>query len=353
MSSNRPSKKVEDKEETKNRPKITDYINYHPRVGPLQLIEFGYPGSGKSSHATATIILCLERKNECVLMHGDVACEWRHFLRYSKYVKKILVLVHKEAQIERKNFPSQKEIASKYKVELEIRKLDFHTMNIVDCLEDKQITVVYDDCFAPASKTQLWVNIAKQLIFRMKKNNLTITYLCHETSNYYPQTARGEQWNSVDRFCDYFVFFRKRGIRAFLLSQLENEVYDRLRKKCIYRVYRRCYPSNRTHAKKIKKYILKMRIDHYHLFFGDLFNPMRRNKATKEIRSKWLMIPRDLLNLNGRDISTTTYETDSKLTEIIVNTYHYTESIREAAKILGVARDTVRGHLVKAGVTYS
>ena len=62
-------------------PDIEDFINYNKNVGPLQLLEVGYPGTGKSSHATNILIKCLARKKETAIMHGDLTCEWRHFLR--------------------------------------------------------------------------------------------------------------------------------------------------------------------------------------------------------------------------------------------------------------------------------
>lgn len=282
------------------RPVIEDFINFNSKVGPLQLLEIGYPGSGKSSHATQLLIKCFERNNnghkETAIMHGDLSCEWRHFLRYSKFVKKIKVLIPKGVEPIRIGI----ENLYNYKVNLDIiSELDFNSINFIEHLKAKELTVVYDDCFNSISKTKLWMRIASQLISREKLLDHTITYLCHEAGNYYPQTARGDQWSDVDSFCERFVYFRKMNIRAILLAQLENEVYERLRKKCIYRVYRICYPSNRTHAKRIKKYILKMKISNYHLFYGDIFNPLRENKATKEIRSRSMMIPCELINLNG------------------------------------------------------
>jgi hypothetical protein len=231
-------------------------------------------------------------------MHGDVSCEWRHFLRYPKYIDKINILVPKEAIIHQTSNIQRTLVQGKYHVPFEFHFLDFNELNIISFLEKRHVTVVYDDCFDRQSKTILWEEIARQLTFRETKHNITTTYLCHEAGNYYPQTARGQQWEAVEGFADYFVLFRKRKIRALLLTQLENEIYDRIRKKCMWRMYRRCYPSNRSHAKAIRKYILRMRIDNYHLFFGDLYNPMRSNEATKEIGSEWYMIPRDLLNLN-------------------------------------------------------
>ena len=312
------------------RPVISDFINYNKNVGPLQCLWVGYPGTGKSSHALQVAIKCLKRPNETLLCHGDIACEWKHFLRYSKFLDKILILIPAELgqkNIHLKNFTN----FDNYNVELEFKYLPFADLDIISHLAVRQVTVVYDDCFEPEDKTALWNQIAWQLISRTELLNVTITYLCHEAGNYYPQTARGKQWHAIDRFCDYFVFFRKRGIRAMLLTQLESEVYDRLRKKCIYKVYRICYPTNRTHSKKISKYILKMKINNYHLFFGDLYNPMRSNKATLEITRNFLMIPRVLIKLN-REYNGTWEEGEEYSFETTIKSKHRISLGRQAEK---------------------
>lgn len=278
-------------------PDIEDFINFKKKVGPLQLLEIGYPGTGKSSHATQVIIKCLERPRECVIMHGDLTCEWKHFLNYSKYIKKVIVLLPENAKLIFKNIDKLQ--SNKYKVDLEFITVDYTKFNVVDYLEEKCITVIYDDCFRPIDKTLLWVRLAQQLVSRDKKLNYVITYLCHETGNYYPQSAKGKQWEAVDEFISYFNFFRKMNIRAILLSQLETEVYDRLRKKCIWKAYRICYPSDRSHARLIKKYVKKMSIENYNLFYGDLFSPLNKNKPTNEIRIRTMIIPRVLIELNG------------------------------------------------------
>lgn len=278
------------------KPVIDDFINFNKNVGPLQMLIIGYPGTGKSNQATSILIKCLERENECALMHGDIACEWRHYLKYSKYVDQINLILPKDVELEKIGMEN---LDNGYKVPINKIELNYNNANFVDYLHPKELTVVYDDCFTSISKTYLWQKIAHQLITRSKNVDMTITYLCHEAGNYYPQTAKGNQWEYIDNFCEYFVFFRKMNIRAMLLSQLENEVYDRLRKKCIWRSYRICYPLQRTHARLIRKYILKMNIQHYHLFFGDLYNPLCSNEKTLEIKSKSLLIPRILIDLNG------------------------------------------------------
>ncbi len=307
----------------------------------------GYPGTGKSSHATQVIIKCLERKKETVIMHGDITCEWKHFLNYPKYVKKITVLFHKGIKIVKRNLDP----LFKYKVELEfIYDLDFEKINVVDYLKKKSILVLYDDCFTAPSKTILWVNIARQLISRDKLLDYTITYLCHEAGNIYPQTGRGKQWEALDEFVSYFVYFRRMGIRAILLTQLETEVYDRIRKKCIWKVYRICYPADRGHSRLIKKYIKKMSINNYHIFFGDLYSPLNSNSPTLEIRTKTMIIPRVLINLKGGVDSN--HPAHLKTTKLLGKSIHLLhdsyQSERKVAKMLGVTRSMVRTHLKHA-----
>lgn len=321
-------------------PDIDDFINYNKNVGPLQLLEVGYPGTGKSSHATSVIIKCFERKNETVLMHGDITCEWKHFLNYPRYIKKIKVLFHKDIIIVKRNIKLL--FDDKYKVALEfIIDLDFNNLNIIDYLEDKTIVVVYDDCFDAVSKTLLWVNIARQLITRDKLLNFTITYLCHEAGNIFPQTVKGKQWEALDEFVSYFVYFRRMGIRAMLLTQIETEVYDRIRKKCIWKVYRICYPADRGHSRLIKKYIKKMSIKNYHIFFGDLFSPLNSNKPTLEIRTRTMIIPRVLINLKG-GTSGTNGQTQKNLLrkEIAMRMKENGDSMRKIAKTLDCSLST-------------
>lgn len=327
-------------------PDIEDFINYNKNVGPLQLLEVGYPGTGKSSHATQLLIKCFERKKETAIMHGDLTCEWRHFLRYSKYIKKIKVLIPKlKDKIHAVNVYN---LPEKYpKVELLFfEDLDFSKLNVIKYLEDKSIVVIYDDCFTAESKTLLWKDIAHKLISRRIKLDYTITYLCHEAGNYYPQTARKEQWEAVDDFVSYFVYFRKMNIRAILLTQLETEVYDRLRKKCIWKVYRICYPSDRGHARLIKKYIKKMSIENYNLFYGDLYSPLNKNKPTREIRVRSMMIPRILVNLNEPpEKANKQTKKDALINKMIRSLYEKDYSIAKIAEMCSISRETIHRRL--------
>jgi hypothetical protein len=63
MSQSKEMKPVEEIDES-YLPVINDFINYNKKVGPLQAIEVGYPGSGKSSHATSIVINCHGKKEE-------------------------------------------------------------------------------------------------------------------------------------------------------------------------------------------------------------------------------------------------------------------------------------------------
>ena len=93
-----------------------------------------------------------------------------------------------------------------------------------------------------------------------------------------------------------FVKLRKRLVRAYLITQVENEIFDRIRKKCFYRIYRDAFPSNQSHRKIVKKHLLKMDISHYHFFRGNQYLCNNKNPKADEIEDIWLMIPNKYLD---------------------------------------------------------
>lgn len=322
-------------------PTIDGFINYKPKVGPSQLLSIGYPGSGKSNHASSIVSRCLQRPKEMALMHGDIACEWRHYLLHSKYVKGINLILPKGVELEfvrktRKN------------LKWETFEVDYKKINIIDYLEPNKLTVLYDGFLVDESKTILWGDIAKQLYLRNDYHDHAITYLCHEAHHVYPQSASGDQWKAINNFCTYFAHFRKRLIRSIMLAHIESEVFSRVRQKCYWRVYRDAFPTNPTHRKIVKKYIFKMGINKYHLFRGDLYVPLNKNPKMKEVNGIWLMLPRDLIELNGDSPSRTVDthpETKKCLENIIKGKYANLGSLRGVASDLGISTDTVKRYI--------
>lgn len=288
-------------------PKVIDFIDYNLNVGPLQAVYCGFPGSGKSNHATSIVTRCLEDrpdyKGEMVLMHGDIACEWRHYLLHSQYVTKI-ILVFPRQVMEPDNLIQEFNINyADYKVPVErtIIDLEKEDWNIVtkEYMQPNCITVLYDDCFHDIDRTILWANIARQLAYRTVYLNNTITYLCHEAHEIFPQTAAGEQWQAIQDFISAFSLWRKRKIRAILISHQESEIYERVRKKCYWKFFRDSFPSNSYMRQVVFKHILKTKISTYHMFKGVKYRARNDSSKLKEINENWLMIPRVLISLNG------------------------------------------------------
>lgn len=334
-----------------------DFIDYNTNVGPLQLIMSGYPGSGKSNHASSIIAKSIQRTKELAIMHGDIGTEWRHYLNFSKYLTGIILLIPTQIKndltfitndIVSNSFPS--EIKENYKVKLEIKYIDFEKFQITDYFKENWLTVLYDGCFIDETRTQLWEQIAKQLIFRTKFYNNTMTYLCHEAHKIYPQTASSKQWKAIIRFVMYFGEFRKRLIRSVLLTHSETDVFDMVRKRCYWKVYRDAFPTNPRHRKIVKEYVFNMAIHKYHVFKGELYAPLQQNEKMKEIKNQWLMLPRDLIKLNwGTDPKTTSKRNYSDLVmKMVVNSYNLYQSKRKTAEKLGIDYGTVDRYLKMA-----
>lgn len=343
-------------------PKIDDYINYNEDVGPLQLLSTGYPGSGKSNHSIATIVKCMRLehsgKKEMLLTHGDNCCEWRHFLRY-KATKDILVLVPNNVNIEYIYENSN----NKYIHQFKTQKIDYSKLQIMDYMKPGQVTVVYDDHFSDEMKAILWGIIWFQLVTRKKLYNYTITYLCHEVGNLFPQTAYDDQWRAVNFASAMFVKLRKRLVRAYLVTQVETEIFDRVRKKCYFRIYRDAFPTGAYHRKIVKNRILTTTIETYHLFKGMKYRPDNKNPKADEIKDMWLMIPERFIETfihpdlplsikkRKKNKNLINVNTDKSFNTAIENTYYKNDcKINKTSEYLGIDPRTVSKRLKEIGV---
>jgi hypothetical protein len=321
-------------------PEIKDFIDYKKEVGPLQMVYIGYPGSGKSNHVTSIQLQCIGDKREMGLTHGDLSCEWRHFTRYRKN-KDIDIKVLVPEGIADKIFwegPAEYGPASWIPV-------DYNKFNIVDYLEPGVLVVVYDDCFRSFTKTLLWTRIMSDIWRRRIKNDHAVSYFCHEAGNTYPQSATKQQWKALDEYSELLVHFRKRKVRAIYVSQLENEIYYRLREKCIWRIYRMAMPSNKSRAKKIIKYFKRQTIKHYHIFFGEIFRPLNSNPCLEETESEWLMIPHRFIDLKSDSPGGRTDGQNDIAARMIRNVYEKAGSCRKAAELLGIDKNTVNKYI--------
>lgn len=337
-------------------PRIQDFINYNRHVGPLQALSAGFPGSGKSNQATNIVIDCLQDrpgyKGEMALMHGDVACEWRHFLLYSKYVKKIILVF--PSRIKDHLFISPDvNWENNYKVPVVVKTIDLlqEDWNLVtpEYFQPNCLTVLYDDCFTDIDRTVLWSEIGKQLAFRTEFIDNTFTYLCHEAHEIFPQTASGDQWRSIQDFISSFSLWRKRGIRSIMICHQESEVFERLRKKCYWKIYRDSFPSHWYMRSVIMKNILKTTIATYHLFFGMKYRANNNSKKMKEISGNWLIIPRVSINLKGEAQETNQPKSESRFNLLLYNLYESgSYTLRELADLTGYnTHTTIRDRIEK------
>jgi hypothetical protein len=91
-----------------------------------------------------------------------------------------------------------------------------------------------------------------------------------------------------------------------------------------------------------------MAIHKYHLFKGDLYVPLNENPKMKEINGIWLLIPRELIQLNGEDASETRKihpETEKCLRGIIWRTYLKLGSLNATAEELEIGVSTAKRHV--------
>ena len=324
------------------KPTVKRFIEYNPRVGPDSMVIIGYPGTGKSVHANKIAIECIRDNNEIGLTHGDVLCEWRHFLNYKVPVK---LIVPKGLDY---TFMIGNDIRKLNRKYLSIHEEEYPPKNVTDYLEPGTMTAIYDDCFDSQTKTLLWNNIIKPVILRPKHVNNVVLYLNHEAGVAYPQTATKDQWKSVDLFSEYFVYFRKCYVRAILLCQIETEIYSRIREKCMWRIYRISLPGKHSIGRPIRKYAPRMRRDQYHIFYGSLYTALNSNPRINEIKAIWKLLPRDLIYLN---IESPNGDAEGKkipqiqkcLTKLL--DYTLTESdisIYKLSKLSGLSENTIR-----------
>jgi len=205
-----------------------------------------------------------------------------------------------------------------------------------------ELVVVYDDCMDSTSKTNLWTKIAKSLVLRNTHVDKPVCYLNNEAGITYPELAGKDQWRYLDEFAEYFVYFRKAFVRAILLSQLETEIYHRIRGKCIWKIFRIAVPGKHSIGRPVRKYARRMRRDNYHIFYGELFTPLNLNPKINEIKSIWKFLPSDLINLNGEEGIHPSSTKNELLSKALNNLYENFSSDRQLAELTGLDFRTVQ-----------
>jgi hypothetical protein len=202
---------------------ITDWVENaidRPNLAlPMGMV--GPTGTGKTNFAWGVLWLCAQQ-GDCVLIPGDAACEFRHFLLYTKNhpTVKLKFIVPEEFEFEffigKSNEQSNLEQTLKgYKVE--IVRYNIYEKSINDFIEPATILVIVDACFNLESKSWFWQYNLKQIKYRKRYHYIHVTYCFPEGSTYFPNTPFREQYKPVYIHSKDFVEYRKFFMRGIYL----------------------------------------------------------------------------------------------------------------------------------------
>ena len=277
---------------------IRDWIDYKPNVGVEMLHISGLPGWGKTSMGNTLILECATKKESWVIP-GDRFCEWRHFHKYS-LIEEIIVIVPLGVEIYYHG-----ELLKKWKLndnnnnyDIRFVELDYSKLNIMDYLPDDgkvRMVAVFDAHYKISLRSWLWVNISNQLLNRTTHLDRCIGILFNEAGTLFPQNAQGDQWKAVADFATAIVDARKGLLRYIFVSQMQTEIMDTVRKKCMFKVFRKGWAS-KDEPKAIRKAAPFTARNEYHLSCGGLY--CKSNTIDKFIEEKEIskMIPQVIIN---------------------------------------------------------
>jgi len=274
---------------------IRDWIDYKPNVGVEMLQVSGLPGYGKTSMGNTLILECAD-KGESWVIPGDRFCEWRHFHKYS-IVEEIIVIIPLGLDIYYHG-----DLLNKWKLnnntDIRFVELDYAKINIMDYLPDDgkvRMVAVFDAHYKINKRSWLWVNISNQLINRTTHLDKCIGILFNEAGILFPQNAQGDHWKAVAEFATTIVDARKGLLRLIFISQIQTEIMDTVRKKCMFKVFRKGWVA-KDEPKAIRKAAPFTARNEYHLSCGGLY--CKSNTIDKFIEEKEIskMIPSIIIN---------------------------------------------------------
>ncbi len=251
---------------------------------PLKIV--GPTRTGKSNFANS-IIWEAAKQGDIILMPGDAACEFRHFLLYIQgnrnpgVTMKILVPSAFKNNFsfflgDRTDGASMHRLGKKKGVEVEW--FDPYTENIVNFLEPMQILIVMDCCYELPERSAFWQYLLKQVKYRKRYNTIPVTYIFHEAGTYWPNVAFKNQYKSTEYHAMDFVEFGKFRMRGIYLFQIVGQFYWKI---------------DGQFEAVIKKGSLASKGDKYDRKYG-------RGKRPDEYSISWSGIEDVLLKLEGQ-----------------------------------------------------
>jgi len=274
---------------------IDDWINYNPRVGVEMLTICGLPGWGKTNAANSLVLKCF-KKGELWVIPGDRFCEWRHFALYPSLVSNIKVLIPPSEEVGIDCTPQE---LLDYKKDNPFEEVDYSKLNVIDYFPEgceTRLLVVYDAHLKVSDRAILWTRIANQLLNRTTNINIAIGILFNEAGVLFPQNAAGKHWKAVEEMAEAIVDSRKGLVRLIFISQLQTEIKDTIRKKAMFKMFRKGW-AGRSEPIPLQKAAPFTARDRFHLSIGGLYVKNSKIELFTEIIKVYKMIPMCLIDL--------------------------------------------------------
>ena len=273
---------------------IKDAVKRPTLALPLGVV--GPTGTGKSNFVWGILWKCV-RQGDCVIIPGDSACEFRHFLLYTKDSKdpkiKLRILIPDEFKFD--FFIGKSNDSSDFKSFMEkqgaeVIRYNIYKKSINDFIEPATIVVVMDACFNLESKSWFWQYNLKQIKFRKRYHHTHVTYCFPEASTYFPNTPFREQYKPVYIHSKDFVEFRKffmRGIYLYhhssMFFYLLEKQFETVIKKGSSYDSRTPYDNKYGRGKAIHEYTV------FHQGHEDI--KLKIERKFQEIEEIWKVIP--------------------------------------------------------------
>ena len=332
--------------------RMEKFRNFDLKVGVDGAQFIGLPGSGKTSFAMLICKDLIKDRGENILMSGDRFCEFRHFFRYPRFVKKIYLFLplpeiqtlhfHNIPHVENK--PIDYAISKKYGIPFESIFVDYETFNINEYIkEDLTSTVfaIYDQHFQGKflyKRAELWKRITKQLLERVELLDVAITTLFNEAGILFQEGASGKHWKEINEYSEIVVENRKGLVRPIYLSQLETEMVHTIRKKMLWK----CYRLGTTSAKGVPLAVQRaapfQSRSAYILMYGNLFSIGNQVPKLSELSETWKIIPIGEPNIVEDNGKSKEY---AKREEIIQILSAYGKKQGEIADLIGVSQPRI------------